>query len=124
MKKGVQVALTDTPPAAETPSTPRSQPASASAPRGARPPSQHPTRRTRISAAWVALIVATVVLILLLVFILQNTRSVKVSYLGAHGTMPLGVALLLAAIGGVLLAGLIASLRIWQIRHRVSRAGK
>jgi uncharacterized integral membrane protein len=61
-----------------------------------------------------------VVLVLLLVFILQNTRSVKVSYLGLAGSMPLGIALLLAAIAGLLLAGGIASLRIWQLRHRLS----
>ena len=44
-------------------------------------------------------IVASLVIVLLLVFVAQNTRSVKVSYFAAHGTMPLGVALLLAAIG-------------------------
>jgi uncharacterized integral membrane protein len=64
------------------------------------------------------------VLVLLLIFILQNTESVKVSYFTAHGTMPLGVALLLAAIGGILLAGLVASLRIWQLRHRLSSSQK
>ncbi len=67
-----------------------------------------------------AVIIATLVLVLLLVFILQNTKSVKVSFFTANGTMPLGVALLLAAIGGVLLAGLAASLRIWQLRHRLN----
>ena len=75
------------------------------------------TGRTRISGAWVAVVIAAVVLVLLLVFILQNTRSVKVSYFTVNGTMPLGVALLLAAVGGVLLAGVVASLRIWQLRH-------
>jgi uncharacterized integral membrane protein len=58
------------------------------------------------------------VLVLLLVFILQNTRTVKISYFTATGTMPLGVAWLLAAIAGVLLAGVVASLRICQLRHR------
>ena len=37
-----------------------------------------------------------VVLLLLLIFILQNGTQVSVSYLGAHGHLPLGVALLLA----------------------------
>jgi uncharacterized integral membrane protein len=60
-----------------------------------------------------------VVLVLLLVFVIQNTKSVKVSFLTASGNMPLGVALLLAAVGGVLLAGIVASLRIWQLRHRL-----
>jgi uncharacterized integral membrane protein len=49
---------------------------------------------------------------------------VKISYFTATGTMPLGVALLLAAIAGVLLAGVVASLRIWQLRHRPTRNGK
>lgn len=89
---------------------------------GARSPRQ--TGRTRLSAAWVGVIAAAVVLALLLVFILQNTRSVKISYFTANGTMPLGVALLLAAIGGVLLAGVVAALRIWQLRHRLTRQGR
>ncbi|MGA8296533.1 MAG: lipopolysaccharide assembly protein LapA domain-containing protein [Acidimicrobiales bacterium] len=67
-------------------------------------------------------IIATVVLALLLVFILQNTKRVKISYFTAHGAMPLGVALLLAAIGGVLFAAVVGSLRIWQLRHRLSDA--
>jgi uncharacterized integral membrane protein len=77
-----------------------------------------PTRRTRISGAWVGIIIAAVVLTLLLVFILQNMRSVKVSYFNAVVTMPIGVAMLLATVGGVLFAGVVASLRIWQLRHR------
>ncbi len=84
----------------------------------------HRTRQTRISPAWVGVIVGALVLVLLLVFILQNTRTVKISYFTATGTMPLGVALLLAAIAGVLLAGVVASLRIWQLRHHPTRNGK
>jgi uncharacterized integral membrane protein len=71
---------------------------------------------------WVSVIVGVVVFVFLLVFILQNTKSVKVSFLTVSGSMPLGVALLLAAIGGVLLAGLVASLRIWQLRHRLHKS--
>ena len=70
--------------------------------------------RPRISAAWFCTVAAALVLVLLLVFILQNTRSVKMTYFTASGTIPVGVALLFAAIGGLLLAGLVASLRIWQ----------
>jgi len=77
------------------------------------------TGRTRISAAWVGVMAGALVLVLLLVFILQNTRSVKVSYFTLAGSMPLGIALLLATIAGLLLAGGIASLRIWQLRHRL-----
>ena len=90
------------------------------------PPTQHvdgenPKSATRVSRAWIGIIAGALVLVLLLVFILQNTRSVKVSYFTATGSMPLGVALLLAAISGLLLAGGVASMRIWQIRHRISK---
>jgi len=40
------------------------------------------TKATRISGTWIALIVATIVLIFLLVFILQNLGGVTVSFLG------------------------------------------
>lgn len=103
-------------------------PASTSSrPDGTGPAPRKPTGRTRISGMWAGVIAGVVVLVFLLVFILQNTKSVKVSYFVAHGTMPLGVALLLAAVGGVLLAVSVGSLRIWQLRHRLNNpdhAGK
>jgi uncharacterized integral membrane protein len=80
--------------------------------------------RTRISAAWTGIVAAAVGLVLLINFILQNTRSVKITYFTASGTIPVGVALLFAAIGGLLLAGLVASLRIWQLHHRLAQGGK
>ena len=81
-----------------------------------------PAGRTRLSGAWVGVIIGVVVLVFLLVFIIQNSQSVKVSFFTGSVNMPLGVALLLAAIGGVLLAGIVASLRIWQLRHRLHQS--
>jgi uncharacterized integral membrane protein len=75
--------------------------------------------KTRTARAHNALIAGAIVLILLLVFILENTRSVKISYFGAGFKMPLGVALLLAAIGGALLVGIVGTARIVQLRRRV-----
>ena len=80
--------------------------------------------RTRISVVWFGVDAAALVSVLLLIFILQNTRSVKITYFTATGTIPVGVALLLAAIGGLLLAGLVASLRIWQLHHRLTQGAK
>jgi lipopolysaccharide assembly protein A len=71
--------------------------------------------------AWNSLIAGVVVLILLLVFILENTERVKVSYFGAGGHLPLGVALLLAAIGGALLVAIVGTARIVQLRRHVRR---
>jgi uncharacterized integral membrane protein len=70
----------------------------------------------------VGVIIGVVVLAFRLAFIIQNGQSVKVSLLTAHVKMPIGVALLLAAVGGVLFAGIVGSLRIWRLRHRLHRS--
>jgi len=54
--------------------------------------------------------------LLLLIFILQNGQRAQVSFLGAHGHLPKGVALLLAAVFGVLLVALPGTARIIQLR--------
>ncbi len=82
---------------------------------------QHRVKRTRISGLWVALSFFAVVLLLLLIFILQNGTKVEISYLGAHGRLPLGVALLLSAVCGVLLVILAGAARISQLRHTAHR---
>jgi uncharacterized integral membrane protein len=74
--------------------------------------------------AWTGVIAGAVVLLLLLIFILENTQSVTVSFLGADGDVPLGVALLLAAVGGGLVVGLVGVARILQLRKRAKRAGR
>jgi uncharacterized integral membrane protein len=62
--------------------------------------------------------------VLLLVFILQNTQSVEISYFGATGHVSLAVAMLLAAIAGVLLTAIAGSLRIWQLRRLLRRSSR
>jgi len=84
------------------------------------PPPHHTIRHTRISGLWFAVAFFAVVLLFLLIFILQNERNVGISYLGAHGHLPLGVALLLAAVCGVLLAILAGAARMAQL-HSVAR---
>jgi lipopolysaccharide assembly protein A len=76
----------------------------------------HTIRHTRISGLWFAVVFFAVVLLFLLVFILQNGREVDIAYLGAHGHLPLGVALLLAAVCGVLLTILAGVARMGQLR--------
>ncbi|MGZ4201894.1 MAG: lipopolysaccharide assembly protein LapA domain-containing protein [Thermoleophilaceae bacterium] len=81
-----------------------------------------PTRRTRTSGAWTGVIAGAVVLLLLLIFILENTQRVKISYLGANGHLPLGVALLLAAVAGALVVGMVGAARVLQLRKLAKRA--
>ena len=73
-------------------------------------------RRTRIGGWWVASALFAVVLLLLLIFILENSQRVDISFFGAHGHLPLGVALLLAAVLGVLLVVIPGTARIVQLR--------
>ena len=72
--------------------------------------------RSRTGGLWVAAVVFAVVLLLLLIFVLQNGQRVNVSFLGADGQLSLGVALLLAAVFGVLLVALPGTARIVQLR--------
>jgi uncharacterized integral membrane protein len=80
----------------------------------------HKIKHTRISGLWFAVAVFAVVLLFLLIFIVQNNRAVDISYLGMHGHFQLGVALLLAAVCGVLLAILAGAARMAQL-HSVAR---
>jgi len=76
-----------------------------------------------MGGVWVALVVAAFVFLLLLIFILQNGQRAQVSFLGAHGHLPMGVALLLAAVFGVLLVALPGTARIIQLRMLGRRRG-
>jgi uncharacterized integral membrane protein len=76
---------------------------------------------SRVGSLWVASILFAVVLLLLLIFVLQNGQSATISYLGAHGNLPQGVALLLAAVFGILLVALPGTARIIQLRIRDRR---
>jgi uncharacterized integral membrane protein len=70
---------------------------------------------------WVAAVLSAIVLLLLLIFILENGQRVSISYFGAHGHMPLGVALLLAAVLGILLVVIPGTWRIMQLRITAHR---
>ena len=122
-----QPVLENTPQAPPQQAAPPQQPA----PEPAAPPAaaphqlpQHRIKRTRTGGIWVAVGFFAVILLLLLIFILQNNTDVSVSYLGMHGHLPLGVALLLAAVCGVLLVVLAGTARIGQLRATARRHRK
>jgi uncharacterized integral membrane protein len=72
---------------------------------------------TRTSVAWAGVWVSAIVLIAFIVFILQNTRSVQVSFLGMHGAVPLAVGLLIALVAGVVVTLVLGTARITQMRR-------
>ncbi|MER7112911.1 lipopolysaccharide assembly protein LapA domain-containing protein [Saccharomonospora azurea] len=78
--------------------------------------------RTRISGAWASAIMATLLLVVLLVFILQNTESVIVRFFGMSGSLPLGVSMLLSAVVGALVVAALGAARIAQLRRTVRRS--
>ena len=79
------------------------------------------TRPTRISGTWIAVLVAIVVLTFLLVFILQNGGTTTIHLLWGQFSLPLGVALLFAAILGAVLVAVIGAARILQLRRQAKR---
>ncbi len=87
---------------------------------GATPPQTSP-RFTRASAAWVATAAALLLLVMLIVFILQNPTSVDVHYLGFSGSLSLGMALLIAAVGGGVVVAIAGIARVTQLRLHARR---
>ncbi len=90
------------------------------------PPStpQAPTPRqmhTRISGMRTGLIASVAILIVVLIFIIQNAHAVNISFLGAHLRLSLAVALFLAAIAGALLMAAAGTARITQLRRIMRR---
>lgn len=115
-----------------TPGTPRSTPEQ-SQPRAdltARPqPGLDPTldehpKQGITGTTWIALILGALILVLLLVFILQNNVPATFAYFGLDFSLPLGIAMLFAAIAGVLIMALLGSIRLVKLSHRVRRLEK
>jgi len=80
-----------------------------------------PLRRSRTSGAWFAVVALAILLLLLVIFIAQNTQDVQVSFLAWEGQAPLAVALMVGSLVGILIAVVAGSLRILQLRRRVRR---
>lgn len=78
-----------------------------------------PVPRTRTGAAWVGVCAAVVIAVALIVFMLQNTRAVEISFLGMTTSTSLAMALLIAAVGGILLTVIVGTARITQLRRLV-----
>ena len=78
-------------------------------------------RHTRISAAWVSVVVAIVFGVALIDFIAQNTRDVRIDFFSVSGRMPVAVALLVAAFAGAIVVVAVGIGRVTQLRLTMRR---
>jgi uncharacterized integral membrane protein len=76
---------------------------------------------TRTASVWTSLTAGFLILIVLLIFITQNTTSADFTFLGLHWSLPLGVAILLAAVSGGLITVLVGTARMYQLRRAAKR---
>jgi uncharacterized integral membrane protein len=77
--------------------------------------------QTRTGVIWVTVCVAALLAVALIVFMLQNTHTVEVTFLGMTGSTSLALMLLIAAVGGVLVTLILGSARIIQLRHQAHK---
>jgi uncharacterized integral membrane protein len=106
----------------DTPASPGQPPLEpAEPPKKGRTPAEPAIGFTRAGALWTALIAGFLILILLLIFIAQNTADTSFTFFGAHWSLPLGVAILLAAVGGGLLTVAVGTARIIQLRRAAKK---
>jgi uncharacterized integral membrane protein len=85
------------------------------------PPPESAVKFTRTAGLWSFLAVGFLILTVLLIFITQNTASGDFAFLGWHWSLPLGVAILLAAVSGGLITFLAGTARIYQLRRAAKK---
>lgn len=76
---------------------------------------------TRTGAAWAGIWAAAIFLVLLIIFILQNTGNVEVNFLWMDGSLPLALALLIAGVGVGLATMVVGAARVTQLRREIRR---
>ena len=86
--------------------------------------SEAPSSGGKTATTWIALILGAIVLVLLLIFVIQNNVSARFQYFGAEFDLPLGVAMLLAAIAGALVMALVGSVRMIQMGWTIRKLRK
>jgi uncharacterized integral membrane protein len=98
------------------------QPAPTNAPaQDSAAPQESAVKFTRTASVWTSLTAGFLILIVLLIFITQNTGSAQFAFLGWRWTLPLGVAILLAAVGGGLITVAAGTARIYQLRRAAKK---
>lgn len=87
-------------------------------------PAEVPAGGGRTAGLWISLILGAIVLVLLLIFVIQNSQKASFEYFTATFDLPLGVAMLLAAIAGALVMALVGSVRMVQMSWTIRKLRK
>lgn len=77
--------------------------------------------RTRISSTYVGVWAGIVVLVLVLIFIIQNLNDASVHYLGLNFSLPVGILILIGVVAGGVIVALASLARVAQLRLRARR---
>lgn len=85
--------------------------------------SQGRVRASKVSGVWVGLIGTALFLILLVIFVAQNSRRVSLHFFGWHGQFSLALTILLSAVIGVLVVSIPGTVRIVQLRRALRKNG-
>ncbi|ALC06206.1 hypothetical protein CDES_09070 [Corynebacterium deserti GIMN1.010] len=81
-------------------------------------------KSTVAGGTWVALIIGAILLIVLLVFIMQNQTNVELNLFMWSFQFPAGVGFLLAAITGALIMALVGGVRMFEYRRQLRKIRK
>lgn len=76
------------------------------------------------ASTWVALILGAILLVLMLVFILQNQAQVDINLFAWSFQLPAGIAYLFSTIIGALIMALVGGWRMLELRRQVRKAKK
>ena len=75
------------------------------------------------ASTWIALIVGFLLLIVLIIFLLQNQHEVPLNFLNWSVEFPAGVTYLICAIAGALIMALVGGWRMFELRRQVRKQG-
>ncbi len=76
---------------------------------------------SRTGYTWTGLVTGVLILVLLLIFILQNLEQIQVRFFFWDFSLPLGVTVLLSMIGGALVMASVGGARILQLRRAAKK---
>ncbi|QCB28694.1 hypothetical protein CENDO_07100 [Corynebacterium endometrii] len=76
------------------------------------------------ASTWAALIVGFLLLILLIVFILQNMHEVELNFISWTVQFPAGIAFLIFAVAGALIMALVGGWRMFELRRQMKKQAK